>query len=281
MSRIRKAIFPVAGLGTRFSARNQGDAEGNAHGRRSAAHPICRGRGARGWHRAFHLRHRPQQGRDRGSFRPAGRTRNDTTRTRQEGGTRSSGAGPPATGRNQLHPPAIAARPRPRRLVRARDRGTRAVRTSPPRRAGAGEKILSRADGERLRQARRESGIYSRSRKCRKTARICTASSAWASGMAAPSRSPAWWKKPAKGTAPSNRIITGRYVLQPEIFDFLAKQERGAGGEIQITDAMIALSKTQPFYGYDFDGRTFDCGSKIGFLSANGLLCARASGSCR
>jgi UTP--glucose-1-phosphate uridylyltransferase len=76
-------------------------------------------------------------------------------------------------------------------------------------------------------------------------------------------------EKPAKGTSPSNRIITGRYVLQPEIFDFLEKQERGAGGEIQLTDAMIALAKTQPFYGYDFDGRTFDCGSKIGFLTAN------------
>jgi UTP--glucose-1-phosphate uridylyltransferase len=76
-------------------------------------------------------------------------------------------------------------------------------------------------------------------------------------------------EKPATGTAPSNRIITGRYILQPEIFEFLAKQERGAGGEIQITDAMIALAKTQPFYGYDFEGRTFDCGSKIGFLSAN------------
>jgi len=76
-------------------------------------------------------------------------------------------------------------------------------------------------------------------------------------------------EKPAKGKAPSNRIITGRYVLQPEIFDFLEKQERGAGGEIQLTDAMIALAKTQPFYGYDFEGRTFDCGSKIGFLAAN------------
>jgi UTP--glucose-1-phosphate uridylyltransferase len=76
-------------------------------------------------------------------------------------------------------------------------------------------------------------------------------------------------EKPAKGTAPSNRIITGRYILQPEIFEFLAKQERGAGGEIQITDAMIALARSQPFYGYDFEGRTFDCGSKIGFLTAN------------
>jgi UTP--glucose-1-phosphate uridylyltransferase len=76
-------------------------------------------------------------------------------------------------------------------------------------------------------------------------------------------------EKPPRGKAPSNRIITGRYILQPEIFEFLEKQERGAGGEIQLTDAMLGLAKKQPFYGFDFEGRTFDCGSKIGFLSAN------------
>jgi UTP--glucose-1-phosphate uridylyltransferase len=76
-------------------------------------------------------------------------------------------------------------------------------------------------------------------------------------------------EKPPRGQAPSNRIITGRYILQPEIFGLLEKQERGAGGEIQLTDAMLALAKKQPFYGVDFEGRTFDCGSKIGFLSAN------------
>ena len=76
-------------------------------------------------------------------------------------------------------------------------------------------------------------------------------------------------EKPARGKAPSNRIITGRYILQPEIFEFLAKQEQGAGGEIQLTDAMLGLAKQKPFYGFDFEGRTFDCGSKIGFLAAN------------
>jgi UTP--glucose-1-phosphate uridylyltransferase len=76
-------------------------------------------------------------------------------------------------------------------------------------------------------------------------------------------------EKPPRGTAPSNLIITGRYVLQPEIFDLLESQERGAGGEIQLTDAMIRLSNKQPFFGLEFDGRTFDCGSKLGFLSAN------------
>jgi UTP--glucose-1-phosphate uridylyltransferase len=76
-------------------------------------------------------------------------------------------------------------------------------------------------------------------------------------------------EKPPPEKAPSNLIITGRYILQPEILDFLEKQDRGTGGEIQLTDAMIALSKTQKFYGLKFDGRSFDCGSKIGFLAAN------------
>jgi UTP--glucose-1-phosphate uridylyltransferase len=76
-------------------------------------------------------------------------------------------------------------------------------------------------------------------------------------------------EKPPRERAPSNLIITGRYILQPEILDLLAKQDRGAGGEIQLTDAMIALARSQPFYGLKFEGRSFDCGSKIGFLAAN------------
>ena len=76
-------------------------------------------------------------------------------------------------------------------------------------------------------------------------------------------------EKPKAADAPSNLSITGRYILQPEIFDVLEKQAAGAGGEIQLTDAMVAMSKTQPFYGLKFEGRSFDCGSKIGFLAAN------------
>ncbi len=76
-------------------------------------------------------------------------------------------------------------------------------------------------------------------------------------------------EKPSRERAPSNLILTGRYILQPEILDLLAKQDRGTGGEIQLTDAMIELSKTQPFYGLKFEGRSFDCGSKVGFLAAN------------
>ncbi len=76
-------------------------------------------------------------------------------------------------------------------------------------------------------------------------------------------------EKPPKGTAPSNLSITGRYILQPEIFKILETQERGAGGEIQLTDAMIALARTQKFYGVEFEGERHDCGSKAGFLRAN------------
>ncbi|XWN33023.1 MAG: UTP--glucose-1-phosphate uridylyltransferase GalU [Devosia sp.] len=76
-------------------------------------------------------------------------------------------------------------------------------------------------------------------------------------------------EKPPQGSAPSNLIITGRYILQPSIFALLEKQETGAGGEIQITDAMLRLMKDEGFKGLKFDGTTYDCGSKIGFLSAN------------
>jgi UTP--glucose-1-phosphate uridylyltransferase len=76
-------------------------------------------------------------------------------------------------------------------------------------------------------------------------------------------------EKPKREEAPSNLSITGRYILQPEIFEILENQTTGAGGEIQLTDAMVALARTQPFYGLKFEGRSFDCGSKIGFLTAN------------
>jgi len=76
-------------------------------------------------------------------------------------------------------------------------------------------------------------------------------------------------EKPAAGTAPSNFFINGRYILQPEIFDILETQERGAGNEIQLTDGMLKLAKQQPFSGYHFRGDTYDCGMKEGFILAN------------
>ena len=78
-------------------------------------------------------------------------------------------------------------------------------------------------------------------------------------------------EKPPRGTAPSNLHISGRYILQPEIFALLEKQERGAGGEIQLTDSMIKLSQVlgQTFHAVRFDGQIYDCGAKLGFLMAN------------
>jgi UTP--glucose-1-phosphate uridylyltransferase len=76
-------------------------------------------------------------------------------------------------------------------------------------------------------------------------------------------------EKPKPGTAPSNLTILGRYILQPEIFDILSAKETGAGGEIQLTDAMIRLMQTQSFYALKCKGQSFDCGSKLGFLLAN------------
>ena len=76
-------------------------------------------------------------------------------------------------------------------------------------------------------------------------------------------------EKPPREKAPSNLIISGRYVLGPEIFPILEKGEKGAGGEIQLTDGMKALARSQAFHGVRFDGTTYDCGAKLGFLAAN------------
>ena len=76
-------------------------------------------------------------------------------------------------------------------------------------------------------------------------------------------------EKPAPGTEPSNLFISGRYILQPEIFELLGSQQRGAGGEIQLTDAMARLMQQQDFHAYEYEGQTFDCGDKIGLLRAN------------
>jgi len=76
-------------------------------------------------------------------------------------------------------------------------------------------------------------------------------------------------EKPAPGTEPSNLFISGRYILQPEIFALLEKQGKGAGGEIQLTDSMAELMKVQDFHALEYEGTTYDCGDKIGLLRAN------------
>nr|WP_281185606.1 UTP--glucose-1-phosphate uridylyltransferase GalU [Staphylococcus schleiferi] len=73
-------------------------------------------------------------------------------------------------------------------------------------------------------------------------------------------------EKPAPGTAPSNLAIMGRYVLTPDIFDYLENQEKGAGGEIQLTDAIERLNQSEQVFAYDFEGERFDVGEKIGFV---------------
>jgi len=75
-------------------------------------------------------------------------------------------------------------------------------------------------------------------------------------------------EKPPIEKAPSNLKITGRYILQPEIMDILKDQEAGAGGEIQLTDAMATLMKSQTFHAYEYEGEDYDCGSKIGYFEA-------------
>ncbi len=80
-----------------------------------------------------------------------------------------------------------------------------------------------------------------------------------------------------KGKAPSNLMIPGRYILQPEVMQILDSQEPGAGGEIQLTDAMAKLIGNQPFHGFTFDGKRYDCGDKAGWVQANiALALARA-----
>ena len=75
-------------------------------------------------------------------------------------------------------------------------------------------------------------------------------------------------EKPPVDQAPSNKIISGRYILQPEVMRTLEGQGKGAGGEIQLTDAMARMIGTQPFHAVTFEGRRFDCGSKLGFVEA-------------
>ena len=84
-------------------------------------------------------------------------------------------------------------------------------------------------------------------------------------------------EKPNRGTAPSNLMIPGRYILQPEVMQILETQEKGAGGEIQLTDAMAQLIGKQPFHGFTFNGQRYDCGDKAGYIQAN-LAIALARG---
>jgi len=84
-------------------------------------------------------------------------------------------------------------------------------------------------------------------------------------------------EKPTPANAPSNLAIIGRYILNGSIFDYLGKTAKGAGGEIQLTDAMAKMLSKQDFYAHRFEGKRFDCGSKAGFLEANIALALERS----
>lgn len=88
-------------------------------------------------------------------------------------------------------------------------------------------------------------------------------------------------EKPPPGTEPSNLFISGRYILQPAIFGALAAHETGAGGEIQLTDAMLRLLREEPFHALRFDGVTYDCGDPLGLLRANVAYALKGDPRCR
>ena len=75
-------------------------------------------------------------------------------------------------------------------------------------------------------------------------------------------------EKPAPGTTHSDLAIIGRYILTPEVFDYLGRTTPGHGGEIQLTDALLALAKSRPMYAYEFEGERYDAGDKLGYLKA-------------
>ena len=239
--KIRKAVFPVAGLGTRVLPATKAMPKEmlTIVDRPLIQYVVDEAQGSR--HRAFHLRHRPQQGRDRGSFRPHVRTRRDAgARGNKKAEMDIAGARPARSRRHELHPPAGAARPRPRGVVRARHRRRRAVRGGAAGRTGAEQRRAACADDRGRRQARRQSQRPRGRGSADGPDAINTASSASASATRSNMfEIDGMVEKPPKGTAPSNLSITGRYILQPEIFKILETQERGAGGEIQLTDAMI------------------------------------------
>ncbi len=174
-----------------------------------------------------------------------------------------------AKGRHgQLHASAGAAWPRPCRMVRPRNRRRRTLRAPAAghdhegRRQGLHEGhdrslCPERRQHHRCRGMRPGPGAQIRHRR---RGRSAIGDGFRITGMV---------EKPAKGTAPSNFFINGRYILQPEIFKILETQERGAGNEIQLTDGMLKLLQTQDFAGYHFRGTTYDCGAKDGFILAN------------
>ena len=174
-----------------------------------------------------------------------------------------------ATWRRCVHATGAGAGPWPCRPLRPAAGRRRAVRGAACRRAAPGRSALS---GRARRGPRAHGGQRGGTQpRCRRPRPAATAWPRSRPTTGAPSRSPAWWEKPAN--APSRLALIGRYVLQPAVFSRLAAQPPGAGGEIQLTDALAAMAREAPFHGVRFAGQRFDCGSPAGYLQAT-VACA-------
>ena len=243
MKPIRKAVFPVAGLGTRFLPATKAMPKEMLPvvDRPLIQHVVDEARQAGIEHFIF------VTGRNKGVIEDHFDRQFELEMTLPSAsaqGPRAAGAGPAGRRHRELHAPAGAARPRPRGVVRARIGRQRAVRAAAARRAGEARARLPRADDRRRARARRDANVIAV-----EEVPMERIHSYGVVGVGAAKGKmfsvTEMVEKPPREKAPSNLIITGRYILQPEIFDILASQSRGAGGEIQLTDAMITLAKTQ------------------------------------
>ena len=249
---LRKAIFPVGGLGTRFLPATKAMPkemlpvvdkpliqyaveEARAAGIEELIFVTGRGKSAIEDH--FDYSYELQE------------TLKERQQGRRAGADRQPAAEP---GRRRLYPPAGGARPRPRGVVRAQPGRQRAVRGAARRRSGAGRDAVPEADGRALQRGRRQPGggdgrAEGAHRPLRHPARPARRAGGW-------SRRSGLVEKPKPEEAPSTLSIIGRYILQPDVFAHLDKQSPGAGGEIQLTDAMALMCGRGRFHGYRFEG---------------------------
>ena len=241
-ARVRKAVFPVAGLGTRFLPATKAMPKEmlTVVDRPLIQHVVDEAMEAGIEHFIF------VTGRNKSVIEDHFDRQFELEQVLAERGKTAelarSERRSARAGKHQLHPAAGAARARSRGVVRARAGRQRAVRSAAARRAGANPRQgLSRPDARRLRAS--AAATSSRSSRCPTTRSRITAWSASARATAESFPVDGMVEKPAPGTEPSNLTILGRYILQPEIFDLLSAQEKGAGGEIQLTDAMLAAAQ--------------------------------------
>ena len=240
---IRKAVLPVAGLGTRFLPATKAIPKEmlTVVDRPILQHVVDEARAA-GIEQFIFV-----TGRNKGVIEDHFDIAYELDDTLQRRGKLQQIRGvegrPAAGGRDELHPPAGAARARPRRVVRARPRRRRAVRAAAARHGhDGGARAAADASPSASKSTSASAATSSRSRRFLPTKPISTASSAVGEDDGHAFEITGMVEKPKKGTAPSNLIISGRYMLQPEIFEILEPVEKGIGGEIQLTDGMIELA---------------------------------------